>query len=112
MSVAGFYRYDSGKRAGMLYQEFGSSPRDKLAEDSEKTESAVRRLVIMKERWDRLPRTIRVQLAPIEWPAVTGTWERNAGRHVGVDTKELWETVIEKLPEMSRKTEELLKSQS
>jgi uncharacterized protein with HEPN domain len=49
---------------------------------------------------------------PIDWYAVTGRWDRKAGLHVGVDSKRLWETIVQKLPEMNRKAEELLKRQS
>ena len=112
MSVAGLYLYDIGKLAEKLSKEFGTLPHDKFAEDTNKTESAARRLAIMEERWSWLPRRVREQITPIDWRAVTGKWDRKAGRHVGVDSKQLWETIVQKLPEMSRKVEELLKSQS
>jgi uncharacterized protein with HEPN domain len=112
MSVAGLYLYDIGKLAEKLSKEFDSLPYEKFAEDAEKVESAVGRLVIMKERWDWLPRRGQEQLTPIDWPAVTGRWDRQAGRHAGIDTKQLWETIKQKLPEVSSKVEELLKSQS
>ena len=112
MSVAGLYLYDIGKLAEKLSKEFGSLPYEKFAEDTEKVESAVGRLVVMKERWDWLPRRVQGQLTPIDWPTVTGRWDRKTGRHAGIDTKQLWETIKQKLPEVSRKVEELLKSQS
>jgi uncharacterized protein with HEPN domain len=112
MSVAGLYIYDIGKLAEKLNKEFGSLPYEKFSEDTEKIESSARRLVIMKERWTWLPGQVRQQLTQIDWPAVTGTWDRQAGRHVGIDTKQLWETIVQKLPEVSRKTQELLQSQS
>ncbi len=112
MSVAGLYLYDIGKLAEKLSKEFGGLPYEKFAEDTEKIESAVRRLVIMKERWTWLPRNVKQELVPIDWCAVTEKWDRRTGRHVGVDPKQLWKTIAQKLPEMNRKTEELLKRQS
>ena len=112
MSVAGLYLYDIGKLAEKLSKEFGSLPYDKFAEDTETIESVAGRLVVMEERWNWLPPRVRQQLPPIDWRAATGTWDRKAGRHLGIDSKQLWETIVQKLPEMSRKTEELLKSQS
>ncbi len=112
MSVAGLYLYDIGKLAEKLTQEFGSLPYEKFTEGTEKIESAVRRLVIMKERRDWLPRRVQEQFTSIDWPAVIGTWDRNTSRHLGVESRKLWETIKQKLPEISRKTEELLKSQS
>jgi len=112
MSVAGLYLYDIGKLAEKLSKEFGALPYEKFAEDTEKIESAVRSLVIMKERWSWLRPNVRQQLVPIDWCAVTGKWDRKTGRHVGVDAKQLWETIAQKIPEMSGKAEELLKRQS
>jgi uncharacterized protein with HEPN domain len=112
MSVAGLYLYDIGKLAEKLSKEFGALPYEKFAEDTKNIESAVGRLVIMKERWTWLPRNVRQELVPIDWCAVTGKWDRKAGRHLGVDSKRLWETIVQKLPEMNRKAEELLKRQS
>jgi uncharacterized protein with HEPN domain len=111
MSVAGLYLYDIGKLAEKLNKEFGTLPYEKFAEDTEKIESAVRRLVIMKERWTWLPHDLRQELGPIDWCAVTGKWDRKAGRHAGVDSKQLWETIVQKLPEMNRQAEEQLKRQ-
>jgi uncharacterized protein with HEPN domain len=112
MSVAGLYLYDIGKLAEKLSKEFGALPYEKFAEDTKNIESAAGRLVIMKERWTWLPRNVRQELVPIDWCAVTGKWDRKAGRHLGVDSKRLWETIVQKLPEMNRKAEELLKRQS
>ncbi len=109
MSVAGLYLYDIGKLAEKLVKEFGSLPYEKFTEDTKTIESAATRLVILKERWDWLPSAVRQQLTPINWRPVTGTWDQKAGRHVGIDSKQLWETIVWKLPEMSRKVEELLK---
>jgi len=44
--------------------------------------------------------------------AVPGKCDGKVGRHVGVESKQLWETIVQKLPEMSGKAEELLKKQS
>jgi uncharacterized protein with HEPN domain len=112
MSVAGLYLYDIGKLAEKLSNEFGALPYEKFTQDTKKIESAVMRLLIMKEGWIWLPRTIRQELALIDWRAVTGKWDRKAGRHVGFDPKQLWETIVEKLPEVSRKVEDLLKRQN
>ena len=84
MSVAGLYLYDIGKVAEKLSKEFGTLPYEKFAEDTEKIESAVRRLVIMKEGWTWLPRKIRQELVPIDWNVVIGKWDRNAGQACGL----------------------------
>jgi uncharacterized protein with HEPN domain len=111
MGVAGLYLYDIGKLAGTLAREFGALPYEKFAEDANKIESAVMRLRIMKEGWSWLPGTMRQELVPIDWRAATGTRDPQAGRHVGVDLKHLRETMAQKLPEMRRKVDELLKGQ-
>ena len=66
-------------------------------------------LLVLKEGWVWLQDEVRGMLLPIDWQAITGRWDRKTGRHVGVDDKVLWETIVEKLPDMSRKAEELLK---
>ncbi len=110
MSASGLYLYDIGKLAEKLAREFGTLPYEQFAEDADKIESAVMRLLIMKEGWSWLPRKIKQELVPIDWQAVTGTWDLRSGRHVGVDPKDLWETIVQKLPEMRRRVDELLKS--
>ncbi len=109
MSIAIPYLCDIGQLADKLTKEFATLPYEEFAEDTEKIESAVMRLVIMKEGWTWLPSEIRQELVPIDWRAVTGKWDWQARRHVGIDTKELWETIVWRLPEMSRKVEGLLK---
>ena len=109
MKVAQLFLYDIAKLAGRLAMEFGGLPYEKFGEDQKKIESAVRTLVIMKERWAYMPRGMREALVPIDWDAITGTWDRQAGRHVGIDPKEVWETIAHKFPELSKKAEELLK---
>ncbi len=111
MTVASSYLHDVGRLAEKLTREFGALPYEKFAEDASKTESAVMRLLIMKEGCTWLPRKIRQQLVSIDWHAVTGHWDRHAARHVGFDQRKLWETIVQKLPEMSAKIEEMLKGQ-
>ncbi len=112
MSLAGLYLYDIGKLTEQLIKEFDAVPYEKFAADNERIESAVRRLVIMRERWSWLRPNVKRELVPIDWRAVTGTWDRKAARFEGVDSKKLWETIVQKLPEMNKKVEELLKGQS
>ena len=111
MSLAGLYLYDIGKLAEALVGELGTVPYDKFAGDNAKTDSAVRRLTIMRERWSWLRPQVKKELPAIDWRAVTGAWNREAGRYDGVDVKQLWETIVQKLPEINKKVEELLKSQ-
>jgi uncharacterized protein with HEPN domain len=111
MSLAGLYLYDIGKLGETLTGEFGSLPYEKFSADTAKVDSAVRRLVIMRERWSWLRPEVQKELVPIDWRAVTGTWDGKAARYEGVDSKQLWETIVQKLPEVNKKVEELLKSQ-
>ncbi len=110
MTLAGRYLYDIGRLAGKLSREFGALSYEKFVEDSDKVELAVMRLSIMKEGWAWLPGKIQKELVPIDWRNVIGRWNREAGRHVGIDLRKLWETISQKLPEMKRRTEALLKS--
>ncbi len=112
MSLAGLYLYDIGKLAEQLNGEFDSMPYEKFAENADRMQSAVRRLVIMRERWSWLRPNVRKELVPIHWRAVTGTWDRKAARYEGVDPKQLWETIVQKIPQLHSQVEELLKSQS
>lgn len=109
MNPADLYLYDIGKLAQSLSGEFGSLSFEKFAEDGNKIESAARRFTIMEERWTWLPHEEKRELGPIDWRVVAGRWDPQAGRHVGVDAKILWETIVNKLPGMSEKVEELLK---
>ena len=108
MSVAGPYLCDIGQLAERLTREFAALPYEKFAEDTEKIESAIVRLAVMKEGWAWLPSEIRHELGQVDWGAVTGKWDWQMRRHVGIDSKQLWETVVRRLPEMSRKVVELL----
>jgi len=101
--------HDVRRLAEKLFREFGFLPFEQFAEDRRKVESAVMGLLVLKEGWVWLQDEVRGMLLPIDWQAITGRWDRKTGRHVGVDDKVLWETIVEKLPDMSRKAEELLK---
>ncbi len=112
MRFAGPYLYDIRILAEKLVKEFGTLPYEKFVGDRKKLESAIMRLRIMKEGLASLPNRIQRELAPIDWRAVTGRWNQEAHCHVGFDPKKLWETIVQKLPEIGSKAEELLKSQS
>jgi uncharacterized protein with HEPN domain len=108
MNPANLYLYDIGKLAENLSGEFGNLSYEKFSEDTAKVESAARRFGIMQERWKVLPGEQQNELGPIDWGVVAGKWDGEAGRHVGVDSRILWETIANKLPGMSQKVEELL----
>jgi uncharacterized protein with HEPN domain len=109
MNPANLYLYDIGKLAENLSGEFSSLSFEKFSEDTKKVESAARRFTIMRERWKLLTGEQQNELGPIDWSAVTGKWDREGGKHVGIDSKVLWETIVNKLPGMGEKVEELLK---
>ena len=109
MRVARLFLYDIGMLAGRLASEFGGLPYEKFGQDEKKIQSVVGWLVIMKERWTYVPRDMRRELVSIDWNALTGKWDRKSGRYVGIDAKEVWETIVHKLPELSKKAEEILK---
>ncbi len=112
MRVGGIYLYDIGKLADKLTREFGRLSYEKFAQDAGKIESAIVRLLIMKEGWTWLPRKVRQELVQINWRAVTGRWDWHTGRHVGLDVRQLWETIVQKLPQVRNKVEELLSDRS
>jgi uncharacterized protein with HEPN domain len=98
-----------GQLADKLTKEFAVLPYEKFVEDAEKIESAVVRIAIMKEAWTWLPGEIQEELIPIDWCIVPGTWDWEARRHVGIDSKQLYETIVWRLPEVSRRIGGLLK---
>ena len=108
----GSYLHDVGRLAEKLVKDFGALTYENFAEDSRKVESAVMRVLMMKEGCALLPNRIRRELAPIDWRAITGKWDGNAGCHVGFDRKQLWETIVQTLPGIGEKIQELLKGQS
>ncbi len=107
MGVNTVYLRDIGQLADRLAREFASLSYETFAEDTGKIESVVLRFAIMKDGWTWLSNDLREELGQIDWRGVTGKWDWQARRHVGVNTEQLWETV-QKLPELSRKVEELL----
>ena len=111
MNITGIYLCGIGQLADKLTKEIGALPYEKFAEDTEKIESAILRLAIMKEGWTWLPGEMQQELTPIDWAAVAGKWDWGSRKHVDIDVKQLWETIVRRLPEMSRKVEELLKGQ-
>ncbi len=112
MSVTGPYLNDIGQMADKLTREFAALSYEKFTEDAERIESALVRLAIMKEGWTWLPPEIRQELVQIDWRALAGKWDWQGHRHVGVDLRQLWETITWRLPEMSKKVEELLKGRA
>jgi len=106
--MTGIYLCGIGQLADRLAREIATLPYEKFAEDTGKIESAVVRLAVMKEGWTWLPGELQQELTPIDWSAVAGTWDWQARKHVGIDLKQLWETIVWRLPEISRKVEELL----
>ena len=109
MNLARLFLYDMNKLIDSLTGEFASLPQDKFAGDARKTESALRRMEIMKERWSLLPCEVRRELNGIDWRAAAGRWNRAASGHDSVDPKYLWEIITQRLPEMKTKIEDLLK---
>jgi uncharacterized protein with HEPN domain len=109
MNVAELFLYDIDKLAKKLSDKFGSLSYDKFVEDASTIESAILGFLIMKEGWTSLPVTMQQELLPIDWHAVTGRWNPQERRHVGFDPRKLWETIVQKLPEIGKMTQELLK---
>src|SRR5271157_5677049 len=109
MNVAELLLYDIAKLAKKLSDKFGSLSYDKFVEDTSTIESAILGFLVMQEGWMSLPVTMRQELLPIDWRAVTGRWNPQEGRHVGFDPRKLWETIVQKLPELRKMTQELLK---
>ncbi len=107
MGVNTVYLREIGQLADRLAREFASLSYETFAQDTNRIESAIRRLAIMKDGLTWLSNDLREELAKLNWRAVTGKWDWQAHRHVGVDAEQLWDTV-QKLPELSRKVEELL----
>jgi len=101
--------HDIDKLAKKLSDEFGSLSYDKFVEDTGNVESAILRFLVMKEAWTSLPATMQQELLPIDWHAITGRWNPQKRRHVGFDPRRLWETIVQKLPELRKMTQELLK---
>jgi len=112
MSLEGLYLYEIGQLADKLTKEFSSLSYEEFAEDEEKIESAVVRLAIMREGWTWLPIDVRQELVQINWQAIAGKWNWQAHRHLGVDSRELWETLVLRLPQMGREVEELMATKS
>ena len=110
MTLAAWYLHDIGRLAKIVSREFGALPYERFANDAKKIESAAMKLMIMKEGWAWLPRKIRQELVPIDWRAIIGKWDRDSGRRVGINPKKLWDTIVQRLPEMSRSVEEALKN--
>ncbi len=110
MSPGQRYLHDIKRLAEKLTREFGTLPYEQFAANARKVESAVMGLVIMKEGWTWLPTNAQRQLASIDWDALIGKWDRRGGRHVGVDVRKLWETIVHRLPAVSKQIEGLLKN--
>ncbi len=108
MTIAEACLSDIGQLADRLTREFAALSYEEFAANMEKVESAAMRLAIMKEGWTWLREEMQEELIEIDWSAVTGKWDRQARRRVGIDTKQLWETVVSRLPKMSRIVQELL----
>ncbi|HVN22866.1 MAG TPA: hypothetical protein VMT71_02765 [Syntrophorhabdales bacterium] len=111
MDTTGMYLCGIGQLADKLAKEIAAVPYEKFAEDTEKIESVLVRLAIMKEGWTWLPGEIQQELTAIDWSAVAGKWDWQSRKHVDIDVRQLWETIMWKLPEMSRKVGELLRRQ-
>ena len=112
MSLERLYLHEIGQLADKLTREFSSLSYREFAEDADKIESAVVRLAIIREGWTWLPTDIRRELVQINWHAITGKWDWQAHRHLGVDSKELWETIVLRLPQMGREVEEIMATKS
>ncbi|HEY3275580.1 MAG TPA: hypothetical protein VGJ94_03085 [Syntrophorhabdaceae bacterium] len=108
MRAEKLYLYDINKLIGTLTGEFGGLPYEKFTADPKTLKSAVERLLIMKERWAWLPAQVRRELGPLDWNALTGTWNRSTGAFDGVDAKQVWETIAQTLPQWNGKVEEFL----
>jgi uncharacterized protein with HEPN domain len=109
MSVTGSYLNDIGQLADKLTKEFAALPFDQFVQDTKKIESAVMRLTIIREGCTCLPSALQEELVNIDWCTVAGRWDWQERRHVGIDSRQLWETLVWRLPQMSRKVQELLK---
>jgi len=108
MNVAQPLLYDIDRLAKKLSDEFGSLSYDRFTEDTGKIESAILGFLIMKEGWTSLPPAMRQEPLPIDWNAIIGRWNPHKRRHTNFDPKRLWETIVQKLPELVRMVQELL----
>jgi len=101
--------HDIDRLAKKLSDEFGSLSYEKFLVNTGNFEPAILGFMIMKEAWASLSATMQQELLPMDWHAITGTWSPQKRCHMGFDPLRLWETIVHKLPEVRKMTQEALK---
>lgn len=78
--------------AGMTYEEFRLD---------DKTQSAViRKFEVIGEAAKKIPPSIRARYPIVPWRELTGMQDRLVHTHFGVDTMLVWQTVVNRIPEL------------
>lgn len=80
--------------------------------DDTRQRAFVRSLEIIGEAAKQIPDAIRQKYSRIPWRAITGMRDRLIHAYFGVDYEIVWDAVINKIPELQREIENILKQET
>lgn len=87
--------------AGMDRRAFG--------EDTKTVDAVVRNLEIVGEAVKQLPLDLRAQAPDVEWQRIAGLRDILIHAYFGVDLDIVWDVVVNKVPQLGRQVEVLLR---
>jgi len=82
-----------------------------FAKDVKTVDAVTRNLQVIGEAADHIPKRIKEKHHPIDWRGMVGMRNILVHEYFGVRLEIIWKTIRERLPELRKQIEEILKEE-